>query len=432
MAYYWEKAEMQKRGEVALNRWIIPTGKMKILWKKYWDNVLNLRKFKREISHVTNFKNIEQLRPYVEKFYRYLIQLWVYALVQELANFASPEYLSRKLRGLVPASEMEETVGILMASPKPSFHQQSELELLQTALAAKNKKGLRAKLKVYASKWYWVENSYYTAQILPDTYFLRQVSRLSKQQLKEKIQNILASRREIAKRKRQVIKKYHVPKSLVAAARNISFSIWWQDHRKATSWRAHNVIDRFNKFASPVFGLSIDQLMYYDCAEWLRLFQTGAKVSPRVLKHRKNSTMILVTPKDYRFFYGKKVKDFLKALESKKEINAGKEVQGIVAFNSGQKVSGRTRILHSPKFAQYMKPGEILVAPMTSPDYIVAMRKAKAIVTDVGGLMSHAAVVSRELGVPCIVGTKIATKVLKDGDLVEVDASKGIVRKVGR
>ena len=56
--------------------------------------------------------------------------------------------------------------------------------------------------------------------------------------------------------------------------------------------------------------------------------------------------------------------------------------------------------------------------------------KAGAIVTDEGGLTSHAAIVSRELKIPCIVGTKIATKILKDGDIVEVDAKKGIVRKI--
>jgi len=57
------------------------------------------------------------------------------------------------------------------------------------------------------------------------------------------------------------------------------------------------------------------------------------------------------------------------------------------------------------------------------------MKRAIAIVTDEGGLLSHAAIVSREIGKPCIVGTKIATKVLKDGDLVEIDADKGIIRK---
>ena len=56
------------------------------------------------------------------------------------------------------------------------------------------------------------------------------------------------------------------------------------------------------------------------------------------------------------------------------------------------------------------------------------MKKSSVIITDAGGLTSHAAIVSRELGIPCIVGTKIATQVLKDGDLVEVDAEKGIVK----
>jgi pyruvate,water dikinase len=58
------------------------------------------------------------------------------------------------------------------------------------------------------------------------------------------------------------------------------------------------------------------------------------------------------------------------------------------------------------------------------------MQKAGAIVTEQGGVTSHAAIVSRELGIPCLIGTKIATKVFKDGDMVEVDATKGIVRKI--
>ena len=77
-----------------------------------------------------------------------------------------------------------------------------------------------------------------------------------------------------------------------------------------------------------------------------------------------------------------------------------------------------------------MRQGDILVTGMTSPDYIVVMKRAAAIVTDAGGMTQHAAVVSRELGVPCIVGTKVATQVFKDGELVEVDTEKGTVKKI--
>lgn len=77
-----------------------------------------------------------------------------------------------------------------------------------------------------------------------------------------------------------------------------------------------------------------------------------------------------------------------------------------------------------------MNKGDILVSVATDPDIIQAMRKAAAIITEQGGITSHAAIVSRELGIPCVIGTKIATRVLKDGDRVEVDATNGIIRKI--
>lgn len=72
--------------------------------------------------------------------------------------------------------------------------------------------------------------------------------------------------------------------------------------------------------------------------------------------------------------------------------------------------------------------GDVLVAETTGPEMMIACKKAGAIVTEEGGLTSHAAIVSREFGIPCLVGCKIATRVLKDGDFIEVDANKGIVR----
>ncbi len=77
-----------------------------------------------------------------------------------------------------------------------------------------------------------------------------------------------------------------------------------------------------------------------------------------------------------------------------------------------------------------MNQGDILIAETTAPELIMACRKAAAIITDVGGMLSHAAIVSREFGIPCVVGTEIATQVFKDGDLVEVDAEAGTVIRI--
>lgn len=89
--------------------------------------------------------------------------------------------------------------------------------------------------------------------------------------------------------------------------------------------------------------------------------------------------------------------------------------------------TGHARLIKSAKEISKIKTGDILVSTMTSPDFVPAMKKAAAIVTDQGGQTSHAAIVSRELGVPAVVGTKEATAKLKDGLLITVDGSKGMV-----
>lgn len=90
--------------------------------------------------------------------------------------------------------------------------------------------------------------------------------------------------------------------------------------------------------------------------------------------------------------------------------------------------TGIVKIVHSIADIKKIRPGNILVSISTNPDLMPALRIANAIITDEGGIISHAAIISRELNKPCIIGTKIATKVLKDGDLVKVDANKGIVK----
>lgn len=101
-------------------------------------------------------------------------------------------------------------------------------------------------------------------------------------------------------------------------------------------------------------------------------------------------------------------------------------VKGIVASNGGRHfVNGEVVIVTSP--TDIVKDGQIVVVPSTSPSYVPLMRKAKALVTDHGGMMSHAAIVAREFNLPCIVGTKQATKTLKNGDLVVLDLVRGEV-----
>ena len=104
------------------------------------------------------------------------------------------------------------------------------------------------------------------------------------------------------------------------------------------------------------------------------------------------------------------------------------EVRGTVAHKG--KASGVVRICRTPADIAAFPAGAILVAPMTRPEFLPAMQRAAGIVTDEGGITSHAAIVARELRKPCIIGTKIATRIFKDGDRVELNTEKGVVLKI--
>ncbi len=91
--------------------------------------------------------------------------------------------------------------------------------------------------------------------------------------------------------------------------------------------------------------------------------------------------------------------------------------------------SGPVKIIHSHEEIHKVEKGDILVTEMTSPDFVPAMKKAVAIVTETGGQTSHAAIVSRELGVPCVVGTGKATHVVQNNQIISVDGAKGLVYK---
>lgn len=118
---------------------------------------------------------------------------------------------------------------------------------------------------------------------------------------------------------------------------------------------------------------------------------------------------------------------------AKKEAQ-GRQEQDLPKILTGAPASpgiaaGPVKVVRSPREIGRVIAGDVLVAEMTSPDYVPAMRKATAIVTDRGGATSHAAIVSRELGIPCVVGTGRATKTLKDGLVVTVNGATGEIFK---
>lgn len=110
-----------------------------------------------------------------------------------------------------------------------------------------------------------------------------------------------------------------------------------------------------------------------------------------------------------------------------------KEITSVTGTTASAGITkGIVKIVMTVKDLPKVKKGDILVTYMTSPNFLPAMKLASGFVTDEGGLTCHAAIVAREMKKPCVIGTKIATKVFKDGDLVEVDANTGTVKLINK
>jgi phosphoenolpyruvate synthase/pyruvate phosphate dikinase len=146
------------------------------------------------------------------------------------------------------------------------------------------------------------------------------------------------------------------------------------------------------------------------------------------LKRRSEFYVALMEDATTSVLSGAAARKYIEENVEKETVGDVKELKGSCA--SPGYAQGAVRLILSPRDMHKMNTGDILVANATNPDVVPAMKKAAAIVTNTGGITCHAAIVSRELGIPCVVGTKVATEVLKDGEIVEVDATAGVVRKV--
>ncbi|MEO6077169.1 MAG: PEP-utilizing enzyme [Candidatus Andersenbacteria bacterium] len=142
-----------------------------------------------------------------------------------------------------------------------------------------------------------------------------------------------------------------------------------------------------------------------------------------ILQARFENGVILYEKGEYTTVIGNEAVGLEKAIEGLPAST--KTLKGKTAFSG--KVRGTVRIVLDPSKPGEFNEGDILVTGMTRPEYLSLMQKSAGVITDAGGMLSHAAITARELKKPCVVGTQVATKILKNGDVVEIDADKGEV-----
>ncbi len=292
---------------------------------------------------------------------------------------------------------------------------------------------MAAQLRTHYERWRWLQYGY-KGPDYPVSYFLDRMKALADGRIAPDrlLRELMQKARTTARRQRSLERDLGLTsheRLLVEMTRRMVFI---KEYRKGALYHGMFCYEPFFREAARRLKLTLEHVWAMDSWEIVNWLERGKSISKRELKARQRFAIAYATPKQYTVLTGGPAKRFFKKIV--REEPARPEVQNelLGTCASPGSAKGVVKIIEVPNDMVKMKTGDILVSETTYPSLVPAMKKAAAIITNAGGLTCHAAIVSRELGIPCVVGTKVANKVLKDGDRVEVDATKGMVRLISK
>ncbi|MDP3741748.1 MAG: PEP-utilizing enzyme [Candidatus Micrarchaeota archaeon] len=288
-------------------------------------------------------------------------------------------------------------------------------------------KPLHQRIKAHAEKYGWLSRGYEGPITWTQDYFTELLKSELKQNVtaEQKLSELEATRSKLLQKQKPYEEKLSMDEKYSAWFKVARRFTVIKNERKDVVLKLYYDLDKLMKEIAKRLNITYKQSMYITPVEMPSTLLEG-KVDESTLTQRKKLCYLLVNAKEITMHGSKEAAEFLKQIEGeKKEVN---ELQGHCACPG--KATGIIRIINTQTDMAKMKQGDILVSHATEPNLVPAMKKAAAIITDQGGITSHAAIVSRELGIPCVIGTKIATKAFRDGDKVSVDATNGIIKKI--
>ena len=211
----------------------------------------------------------------------------------------------------------------------------------------------------------------------------------------------------------------------------LKHTVFVRDYRDTLRQQMY-LLDRYmyEEIGKRIGGLTAEQTTNFSCKEiehGLRGIHSSEQMQA-IAREREKAFLIIERDYQQEVYSGdeaiRKAEEELGCMD----LQDANEVAGIVG--SKGRATGPARIIQTNQDLHKVCEGDVMISQMTRQDFVPYMRKCAAIVTDEGGVTNHAAIVSREFGMPCVVGTKTGTRVFTDGEMVEVDAVNGIVRKI--
>lgn len=388
-------------------------------YKKYFNSPKQVKKYYTE--GIALLKNIDKktskwkkeldnnnlLKVYKDFREQYWKVVKIYSIISWIGLEAWQNDFEKIISKLITKNNLEEERDTIIQSIHKPWKKTALLELED-----KIKKGVSLKKLV---KQYQFLRSWTLWYREIDEKWIKDISNIQKEKTR------LYSEKELKK----LLKPNKEETHFLEMASYITFFKDWRDdvrRKHIYSW-----VFLFEKIAKK-YGAKYDDMGYFTLDEIEDMLKKDY-FDFKTLKKRKGHEFIMTSDKTrLKVTMINNVPKSYRKIINKVKREKTKDVKGFIAQKG--KAKGKVKIIKTYHDIKRVNKGDILVANTTHPNYLPAMQRAAAFVTNEGGIASHAAIVSRELKKPCIVGTGNATKILKDGDLVEVDADKGVVRKL--
>lgn len=385
------------------------------------------KKFKRNLAELSNSELLEIyinfVLPKVGQFY---VRMWtVFNIAEPLAVVLKKE-LGKSLKD----NKVDGCLLKLSSQLAPNDVLRERIDFLKIANVKDelNKEAFLNRIKKHTKKYQHIPMFDFDHEPYTISYFLQElkdVKNSSKELIKLK-GLFVKNRKDFGK----ITKEIKPNKRLKSLLQFLKENVFLRDYRDMIRQKLNLELREFYSEIGKRLGLEVKEAAVLTNDEIIRYLKNNKKFPRGEIKKREKNYLLIQKGNEVKIYSGDQA-----ANKFKKELGFGKskrikEIKGVIACQGFAK--GRVKIIYTNKDLGKVKEGDIIVATMTRQDFVPAMRKAKAIVTDEGGIICHAAVIARELGIPCIVGTKVATEILRDGDLVEVDANNGIVRVLKR
>lgn len=373
----------------------------------------------------------QKLIALFEQLWKQYEQFWAYSLFIDAFDAG---YDGEQIKKIAREHGLSiEEISILTTPEEKGFAKERLHDLIKILNKLFRKKNQDAskmietlEMRKYIKKFDWYLSTYAVRKPIQHEQLIKDIEAYKNGKKRRGEYGLLANHENNQKQKiAAVLKKHGLKENPLYFFQKITLL---REERKKYNLIGICLLHRLLEAVEKKRGINKEHLNYLNFDEFRPLLEN--KFDPAILKERYNKgVLITVEGTSYKETIGEEAWKEKERIDEE-ILEKNRELKGFVACRGNGNVTGTVRLVISRSDFDSFMEGEILVTGMTRPEHVPLMKKAAAIVTNEGGITCHAAIVSRELNVPCIIGTKVATRVLKTGDVVEVDANNGTVRKL--